>query len=65
MKWGSREEALAQIPNLSAETLRNAGLTRPMAEAWAQFYRNEASLVANPSALPRAELMDAAARLLP
>jgi hypothetical protein len=66
MNWGSGGEAArAQIANLTREGLQSSGLTAEIANAWAQFYRNEAVRVAtNPSALGRAELMEAAARLL-
>jgi len=66
MKWGSGDaDALAQIPKLAREGLARDGVTREMAESWANWYRNEAlANPGNPSASGRAVLMDAAARLL-
>jgi RHS repeat-associated protein/uncharacterized repeat protein (TIGR02543 family) len=66
MRWGTgSEDARKQIPNLTREALEKGGVTRDMAKAWAEFYRNEVKRnPANPSALGRAELMEAAERLL-
>lgn len=65
MNWGTGHTAArSQISNLTKEGLQRAGVTPEIAGAWAQFYRNEAARVAsNPSALGRAELMEAAAAL--
>ena len=64
--WGrGNDAARGAIPNLTREGLQASGVTREIAEAWGQFYRNEALRnSANPSAMGRAELMEAAARLL-
>ncbi|MEX1172803.1 MAG: DUF4951 domain-containing protein [Chloroflexota bacterium] len=64
--WGTGDAAArAQISQLSREGLTQAGVTREMAEAWADFYRNEAIRVpSNPSARGRADLMTAVADLL-
>lgn len=66
MNWGTGHEAArSQIPNLTRAGLQQGGVTRGIAESWGQFYRNEALRnPANPSALGRAELMEAAANLL-
>jgi hypothetical protein len=45
--------------------IREAGVTRDMAQQWADFYRAEAARVAtNPNALPRSLLMQAIADAL-
>jgi hypothetical protein len=66
MSWGrGHAAARSHIPTLTREGLQRSGVTREIAEEWARFYRNEALRnPANPSALERAELMEAAARLL-
>ncbi len=65
MNWGTGPVAREQIPKLSADALREAGLTPDVAQQWADFYRNEAVRVpTDPSALRRADLMQAAANLL-
>ena len=66
MNWGTGHEAArSQIPNLTREGLQNGGVTLEIAENWGKFYRNEALRnPSNPSALGRAELMEAAADLL-
>ncbi|WP_420878008.1 DUF4951 domain-containing protein [Sorangium cellulosum] len=57
--------ARSQIPNMTREGLQRAGVTRNIAEAWAKFYRNETLRnPANPSAQGRAELMEAAVKIL-
>ena len=57
--------ARARMMTLTREELVRAGLTRPMAEAWRDFYRNELSLNPdNPSAAGRAELMQRTVDLL-
>jgi hypothetical protein len=66
MQWGSGNAAArARIRTLTREELERAGLTREMAEAWRDFYRNElARNPGNPSAAGRAELMQWAVELL-
>jgi hypothetical protein len=66
MRWGSGNAAArARIRTLTREELERAGLTREMAEAWRDFYRNEfARSPRNPSAAGRAELMQWAVELL-
>jgi hypothetical protein len=66
MRWGTGSDAArAQIPTLTREGLQRGGVTREIAEAWTKFYRNEMIRnPANPSAPGRAELMDAAAKIL-
>jgi RHS repeat-associated protein len=68
---GTLEQNLAQTRVLIKElpsrigALRNAGVTKQMAQQWADFYRAEAARVAtNPNALPRSQLMQAIADLL-
>jgi hypothetical protein len=58
--WGrGSADAVAQIGKLSADKLREAGVTVQMAQKWADFYGNEAARNAsNPSAAGRAELMN-------
>jgi RHS repeat-associated protein len=66
MKWGqSGAEARARIASLTREELERAGVTKAIAKAWRNFYRNEASSGRmNPSAAGRAELMSRAVKLL-
>ncbi|WP_437742174.1 RHS repeat-associated core domain-containing protein [Sorangium sp. So ce1504] len=66
MRWGTGNDAArAQIPTLTREGLQRGGVTREIAEAWAKFYRNEIIRnPANPSAQGRAELMEAATKIL-
>jgi hypothetical protein len=66
MRWGTGDAAArARIGSLTRAELGAAGVTRSMAEDWANFYRNELLRNPdNPSAAGRADLMDAAARLL-
>jgi len=66
MAWGTGHDAArSQIPNLTRQGLQQAGVTRLIAKSWAQFYRREALRnPANPSALGRAELMEAATKVL-
>ena len=66
MRWGTGNAAArARIRTLTREELERAGLTREMAEAWRDFYRNEfARNPRNPSAAGRAELMQWAVELL-
>jgi hypothetical protein len=66
MNWGSGDAAArAQIPKLSRADLLKNGVTKEIAEGWALKYRNELLVnPKNPSARGRAELMEAAARLL-
>jgi hypothetical protein len=61
----SSAEARSQIPLLDKQSLVDQGVTESMANSWGQFYRSvTARYPANPSAEGRAELMEAAARLL-
>jgi uncharacterized protein DUF4951 len=66
MRWGTGDaDALSRIDSLTREELEQAGVTRDMALQWRDFYRSElARNPGNPSAAGRAELMEAAARLL-
>ena len=66
MRWGTGNAAArARIGSLTREELEQAGVTRGMALSWRDFYRNEVSRnPSNPSAAGRADLMNAAARLL-
>lgn len=66
MRWGTgHESARARIATLTREELERAGVTREMAEAWQDFYLNEAARnPANPSAAGRADLMRRAVELL-
>ena len=66
MQWGGNSaQAIARIGSLSADKLREAGLTSDLAQKWADFYVHHAAAnPANPSAAGRAELMQAAADLL-
>jgi hypothetical protein len=66
MKWGTGSaEARARMATLSRAELEQGGVTREMAEAWRDFYRNEmVRNRANPSAPGRADLMQRAVELL-
>ncbi|HEY8387204.1 MAG TPA: RHS repeat-associated core domain-containing protein, partial [Parasegetibacter sp.] len=66
MKWGSRNaDARARINTLTKAELQANGVTKKMAEAWRDFYINEAKRVpSNPSAAGRADLMQRAVDLL-
>ncbi len=66
MKWGGgNETARARIATLTADELRQAGITAEMAENWAAAYEAVVRFTpANPSAAGRADLMRYAARLL-
>jgi hypothetical protein len=66
MKWGTGNAAArGRIASLTREELTRAGVSRDMALAWRDFYRNEAVRnPRNPSAAGRADLMNAAAKLL-
>jgi hypothetical protein len=66
MKWGTGSaEARARIGTLSRAELDQGGVTREMAEAWRDFYRNEmVRNPANPSAAGRADLMQRAVEFL-
>jgi acyl dehydratase len=66
MRWGTGNEAArTRIASLTREELQRAGVTREMAEAWRDFYRNEMLRNPNnPSAPGRADLMQRAIELL-
>lgn len=66
LKWGTGDEAArARIKSLTREELRQAGVTKRMAEQWRDFYLAEkARIPQNPSAAGRAELMQKAVELL-
>lgn len=66
IKWGTGDAAArARIGSLAADELRQAGVTRRMAESWRDYYLAVArDDPGNPSARGRAELMNAAAKLL-
>ncbi len=66
MGWGrGSAEAVAQIGKLSADKLREAGVTVQMAQKWVDFYANEVARNANnPSAAGRAELMNHVVQIL-
>jgi hypothetical protein len=64
MKWGTRKEALQRIKTLTKEELVQNGVTKEIAEKWRDFYINEAKRTGNPSAGPRAKLMQRAVELL-
>ena len=65
MRWGTGEEAaLLRIGTLSLVELQSMGMTREMAQRWAEFYANELRLnPSNGSAAGRARLMRYAADL--
>ena len=70
-RGGNLQQNLAQTQQLIKDlpgrvgALRDAGVTKQMAQQWADFYRAEAARVAtNPNALPRSRLMQALADLL-
>lgn len=66
MRWGTgHESARARIATLTREELERAGVTLEIAEAWREFYLNEAARnSANPSAAGRGDLMRRAVELL-
>lgn len=66
MRWGTGNAIARQrIVTLTADDLRNAGITAEMANNWADAYDAVVRLTpSNPSAAGRAELMRHAARLL-
>ena len=66
MRWGTgKDAALARIQTLTRAELEQAGVTKEVAKAWAEFYRAVVEATPkNPSAAGRAALMDAAAKLL-
>jgi RHS repeat-associated protein len=66
MKWGTGDaEARARAVNLTREELQRSGVTREMAEAWRDFYREVVKQTpGNPSAAGRADLMQKALELL-
>ena len=59
------QELIAGLPG-RVQALSQAGVTREMAQQWANFYRNVATQnPANPNALARSQLMEALGKLLP
>ncbi len=66
LKWGGGSQSARQrISTLTADELRQAGITAEMADNWAAAYDAVARLTPNnPSAAGRADLMRHAARLL-
>lgn len=66
MRWGTGNAAArARMSTLTRAELEAAGVTRPMAEQWRDFYRNEILRnPRNPSAAGRADLMQRAVELL-
>lgn len=66
MRWGSGDTAArARISTLTREEMVRAGMTRELAEAWRDFYRNESVRnPQNPSAAGRADLMQRVVELL-
>jgi RHS repeat-associated protein len=67
MNWGKNGSKVPReaIEGLNKEVLQKAGLTEKLARQWAEFYSREAARVpTNPSAPGRAELMEAAAKML-
>lgn len=58
------EDLIQELPNRVGD-LRKAGVTKQMAQTWANYYKHEAARVPqNPNALARAQLMEAIAKLL-
>jgi hypothetical protein len=66
MDWGNNSaKARARIQTLTRQELQNGGMTREIAEAWRDFYKNEALRnPGNPSAPGRVDLMQRAVDLL-
>ena len=66
LRWGRGSASARQrIASLTADELRNAGITAEMANNWAAAYDAVVRLTPhNPSAAGRADLMRHAARLL-
>ena len=66
MKWGTGDaEARARAATLTREELERAGVTRQIAEAWRDFYKEVVKQIPNnPSAAGRADLMQRALELL-
>jgi RHS repeat-associated protein len=66
MKWGTGDaEARARAVTLTREELERAGVTREIAEAWRDFYKDVVTKTPqNPSAAGRADLMQRALELL-
>jgi len=66
MRWGTGSaEARARMASLTREELESQGISREIAEAWREFYRNEMRRVPeNHTAAGRADLMQRAVELL-
>jgi hypothetical protein len=66
IKWGTGEDAaLSRMRGLTREELQSMGVTRDMAQRWADFYKNVVVLhPENESARGRTVLMQFAADLL-
>ena len=66
MRWGTGDaEARARAANLTREELERSGVTRELAEAWRDFYKEVVKQTpGNPSAAGRADLMQRAVELL-
>lgn len=66
MKWGTgNQTARERMGNLTRQELESSGVTREIATAWRDFYRNEMMRVPNnPSAAGRADLMQRAVEIL-
>lgn len=66
MRWGTGNQAARQrMANLTRQEMESAGLTREIATAWRDFYKNEMMRVPNnPSAAGRADLMQRAVEIL-
>lgn len=60
MAWGTgNEAAIARMATLTAEQLREAGITAEMAQNWLSFYQEVIrETPTNPSARGRARLME-------
>jgi hypothetical protein len=66
MRWGTGNDAArARMATLTRQELERAAVTKQIAEAWRDFYRNEmVRNPQNPSASGRADLMQRAVDLL-
>lgn len=66
MKWGTGDaEARTRAATLTREELQRSGVTREIAEAWRDFYKELVKQTPNnPSAAGRADLMQKAVELL-
>ena len=62
MDWGTGDDAFKAMDKLDPKKLADGGLTPELADEWAEFYKWQAvNVPSNPSAAPRAELMEEAA----